>query len=320
MEHGAYERITYPVTPYKELNKYITDYIIEITNLYHDNREKDTSDYELQITFDYYEYDSYLSFLATVYYTSGDSEEIRYHPFTYNFKMNEFKSLYDIGIKEPGSFYYNGTDIYYLKNCELYVEPYTLTVSEIMIQIKPKIALTFDDGPNQRITPKILDVLDEYNVKATFFMIGEQIPKNQDIVKRILLSGHQIGNHTFTHRNITKLSEEELIEELRKTDEQLATFNYISTVFRPPYGSYSKTVASKIDKTLITWDLDSRDWELLDAQKVYNKVLKEVKENEIILMHDMYESTYEAVKKLIPELLDEGYEFVTVDELLKCRE
>ena len=136
----------------------------------------------------------------------------------------------------------------------------------------------------------------------------------------MLVSGHQIGNHTFTHHNILKLTDEQILEELNKTDAALSKLNYTPTIFRPPYGSYSKECVADISKTVITWDLDSRDWELLDANKIYNKVMKEVKDNDIILMHDMYETTYQAVKRLIPDLLEAGYEFVTVDELLKLSE
>ncbi|MBR3840642.1 MAG: polysaccharide deacetylase family protein [Erysipelotrichales bacterium] len=316
MDNDVYERITYPVTPYKELNRYIDELILSITNKYHDTFQSDTV-YELQITFDYYEQETTLSFLGTSYFKSTNNEETNYYPFTYDYLNKTFKTLQDIGLNNNYDYYFNGTNIYYVENNELQVIPYTNEVSKTTSKV---IALTFDDGPNRRITPKILDLLDEYNIKATFFLIGKQIDENQEIVERMLASGHQIGNHTFTHHNILKLSDDEILAELRKTDEALSKLNYTPTIFRPPYGSYTKECVSDISKTVITWDLDSRDWELLDANKVYKKVMSEVKNNDIILMHDMYESTYEAVKRLIPDLLEAGYEFVTVEELLEIRE
>lgn len=184
---------------------------------------------------------------------------------------------------------------------------------------RPKIALTFDDGPNARWTPMLLDGLKERSVKATFFLIGVNIEKddNAEIVKRMWEEGHLIGNHTYHHVEITKVSDKAALKELATTNELILEITGEPVEYmRPPFGSWQKTLEEKLHVLPVLWTVDPLDWKTNDTDKVVERVVKNVKENDIILLHDCYESSVEAALKIVDILTEQGYEFVTVDELI----
>lgn len=192
--------------------------------------------------------------------------------------------------------------------------------------LKMKIALTFDDGPHKRGTPPILDVLDRYNVKATFFVIGENVERNPDILIREINSGHEIGNHTFNHITINRSSVYRIKDQISKTEDVIyETTEYRTKVFRPPEGFYNnqlRRVAEDMDYNLILWQVDTHDWTGASKEKIIDKVLDCVKSGDIILMHDFIKGgghTAEALEVLIPVLLARGYKFVTVSELIMSK-
>lgn len=185
---------------------------------------------------------------------------------------------------------------------------------------KPMIALTFDDGPNKKTTIPILDTLKEYNGAATFFILGNRVSHNVDIVKRMLEEGSEIGNHSYNHKELTKISCEELTEQIINTQNDVVDSTGIEPkLMRPTYGSYDDNLKSKVGMPLILWSIDTLDWKSRDSKKVANHVLENVKDGDIILMHDIYDFTAEAVKSLVPELIDMGYQLVTVSELFEAR-
>lgn len=180
------------------------------------------------------------------------------------------------------------------------------------------VALTFDDGPHPVYTEEILDVLDQAGVKASFFMMGKEAELYPDLVKKVSDAGHLIGNHTYTHANVCQISVEETIEEIRKTNDILEGLTQKRPqFFRPPFGCKNETLEKQTGMFWIFWDVDTLDWSSQNAEQVYCKVVKNVGENDIILMHDAYPSTVEAVQKLIPALREMGYTFVTVDRLVE---
>lgn len=186
-----------------------------------------------------------------------------------------------------------------------------------------KIALTFDDGPHKCYTPEILDILDEYGVKATFFVIGSNCEDNLAIVQREIDSGHEIGNHTYSHPHLTKIKAERLFSELIKTENILFELGeYRPKLFRPPEGIYSLTVSKtleRLDYIPILWTVDTTDWKLPSAKKIADTVLKNISSGEIILCHDFVSgksNTPDALRIFIPKLLEQGYVFVTVSELI----
>lgn len=181
----------------------------------------------------------------------------------------------------------------------------------------PTIAITFDDGPYTAVTNRILDVLLEYGAGATFFVVGSRIDMYSDTLKRIYENGFEVASHTWSHKNLNKLSKEDIQKELNDTKERLALYIPVgdAMLVRPPYGSANETVRGIVGMPLINWSLDSEDWKSRDAGTILKHVLSTVKDGDIILMHDLYESTAEAVEELVPELVAQGYKIVSVSEL-----
>ena len=184
---------------------------------------------------------------------------------------------------------------------------------------KPKIAITFDDGPSAVYTPRLLDGLKERGVKATFFLIGQNIEKEggSEIVKRMYEEGHLIGNHTYHHVEITKVSNDEAYQELMLTNEAIENITGEEVQFmRPPFGLWQKELEKKIHVLPVMWSIDPLDWATENVDEIVNKVVTEAQENDIILLHDCYDSSVKAALRIIDLLQPEGYEFVTVDELM----
>lgn len=180
-----------------------------------------------------------------------------------------------------------------------------------------KIALTFDDGPGP-YTNRLLDCLEANNAKATFFVLGQQIDSYPDTILRAYQMGCQIGNHTYDHSNLTKLTLKEAKKQITSTNKKVkAITGKSSWVVRPPGGNYNDAVIKKINQPIITWSLDTRDWESQSAEAVIEKVLNEVEGGDIVLLHDIHISTVEAAEILIPTLKSLGYDLVTVSELAK---
>lgn len=180
----------------------------------------------------------------------------------------------------------------------------------------PMVAFTFDDGPSQKGTPRILNALSANYSHATFFVVGRQTEQFPDLLQAILANGCEIGNHTADHKNLTELSNGDIAQQLGAVDESVKTATgEETTVIRPPYGAYDDNVLAVLDKPVILWDVDSEDWDSRNAQTVCDKVLSEVKDGDIILMHDIYESTAEAVELLLPQLKERGFQVVSVSEM-----
>ncbi|MBQ7838892.1 MAG: polysaccharide deacetylase family protein [Lachnospiraceae bacterium] len=182
---------------------------------------------------------------------------------------------------------------------------------------KGKIALTFDDGPSGTFTPQLLDGLAKRGVKATFFITGQNAEENPELVRRIREEGHLIGNHTYSHLQLNSSNREKFKEELIRTNEIIKEITGEEVVYvRPPYGSWDKTFETELNMFPVLWTIDPLDWCTNDAGCVVKKVVPKVKENSIILLHDEYASTVTAALQIVDELKKQGYEFVTVEEIL----
>lgn len=182
---------------------------------------------------------------------------------------------------------------------------------------EPKVvALTFDDGPNAKYTEKLLDGLKERGVQASFFLIGECIEGNEEIVKRMDQEGHLLGVHCLYHADLTKEKLEEACGQLEETRGMIAGLTGKTPEYmRPPFGSWNEKLSESVSMEPVFWNVDSIDWKLKNTSRIVKKVVKDTKDGDIILMHDEFSTSVEAALEIIDNLQAKGYTFVTVDEL-----
>ena len=183
-------------------------------------------------------------------------------------------------------------------------------------QIK-KVALTFDDGPNPQYTAMLLDGLKERGVRATFFVLGSEVELYPQLVRRESEEGHLIGVHAYRHVNLRQLSDGQAVEQVDRTNGAIyrATGQYASYI-RPPYGCWKEDLDYEVQMVEVLWDIDPRDWATTSTDLVVQRVLDEVEENSIILLHDASKSSVQAAFTIIDTLQEQGYTFVTVEELI----
>lgn len=185
------------------------------------------------------------------------------------------------------------------------------------IQEKPQIALTFDDGPHPRYTVEILDGLARRDVKATFFLLGKNIEGREEIVRRMNEEGHLIGNHSYSHARLISLRDVNACEELLKTNELIYDIiGSYPTYVRPPFGEWKTGLECEEIMIPVLWTVDSYDWKNKNADKIYEEVIKNAGDGDIILMHDWYDTSVKAAMRIVDELEAQGYEFVTIDQLI----
>ncbi len=186
---------------------------------------------------------------------------------------------------------------------------------------RPMVALTFDDGPHPEYTDQILDILEENNAVATFFEVAANLHKDPEAVRRAADMGCEIGSHSYRHANLGKMSQEAIQADLAAADEAfIQVLGQAPTLLRPPYGSSSKILKTTSERALVTWSIDPQDWFSKDAGKVVAHVKSyDDLDGQVILLHSIYGSTVEATRVLVPWLLEQGYQLVTVSELITLR-
>ena len=182
---------------------------------------------------------------------------------------------------------------------------------------KPMVAITYDDGPNPKSTPRILDTLEQYNAVATFFDLGQLVNSYPDIVRREEAIGCEVGNHTYSHKNLNTLTDAEIQEEINNSEDAfIKALGHKTVLFRPPYGNSNITVRENWNYPIIKWNVDSLDWKTRDRDKILSEIRKiNNYDGHIILLHSIYGTTADATEILVPELIDRGYQLVTVSEL-----
>ena len=184
---------------------------------------------------------------------------------------------------------------------------------------KPMVALTFDDGPGER-TGELLDQLEKYNAHATFFMQGKNIPGKEDFVKKMKEIGCELGNHSYDHPQLTKLSADKIANQIGTTNDLIQqAAGSTATVMRPPYGAINDTVRSSVGLPMILWSIDTLDWKTRNAQSSIDTVMNDVQDGDVILMHDIHTESIDAALVLIPKLEEAGYQLVTVSEMAKAK-
>lgn len=245
-----------------------------------------------------YDYNDVLNIL-TFYKTEIEGNLVKNKISTFKIGKNSFTKINNI-IKEV-----NDYDFYNNKNIN----------KETKL-----VAFTFDDGPNYN-TNKVIDLLTKYNVTATFFVMGKNIKGNEKIIEKMYNSNMEIGNHTFNHLLLTRYNKEKIKEEITKTNNLIfdITGNY-PTLLRTSYGSVNKIIRQNANMPIIIWNIDTLDWKYKNSNKIADKILNKVKDGDIILMHDIYKSTLNSLDIVIPELLERGYQIVSVSELFYYKE
>lgn len=182
------------------------------------------------------------------------------------------------------------------------------------------VALTFDDGPNPATTNQALGTLSKYGIKATFFVLGKNVSGNEEILKRMKADGHVIGNHSWSHPVLSKLSLDEAKKQITDTEDALTkVLGSSSKLMRPPYGAITDDIRNSLDLSFIMWDVDSLDWKSKNEAAILTEIQREVKNGSIILMHDIHAETVNALPKVIDYLKGQGYDFVTIPDLLDSR-
>jgi len=206
----------------------------------------------------------------------------------------------------------------------IWQDPYA-EKTDVMGELKPLvghplIALTFDDGPNPYITVPLLDFLAQHNVPATFYVIGSYVDRHPDIIRRMAAEGHSVGNHTQTHLEQTRVSADRRRRDYHEGHEAIErVLGARPTHTRLPFGAYNADVLADMTTPHILWSIDPQDWRNRNAQYVATHVLHYARDGDIILLHDVYHSTYQATRIIVPALLERGFVFVTIDQLLALR-
>lgn len=187
------------------------------------------------------------------------------------------------------------------------------------------LAMTFDDGPHPENTPRLLDMLKERKIKATFYVVGEMVKYNPALLRRMIAEGHEIGNHTVSHGNLARMSDEALIKELRTAHEQIiAETGVTPRTMRPPGGAIKKSQKELIMKEFgyptILWSVDPEDWKRPGPAVVQSRLVNGASPGGILLVHDLHKPTVDAMPSTFDELIGQGYEFVTISELIELDE
>lgn len=179
------------------------------------------------------------------------------------------------------------------------------------------VAITFDDGPGYKTTMKLLEGLRQRDVRATFFLVGEKIKERTSVIEQMVNDGHLIGNHTYTHVQLDGINIDAALAEIKKTNDLIEEITGVKVEYiRPPYGIWNESLENVVNLTPILWTVDSSDWNTQDVNQIVEYVVNEVESGDIILMHDIYETSVAAAFEIIDRLEKKGFVFVTVDELM----
>lgn len=255
-------------------------------------------DFLTNVSYDYFTIDDEN---LTIYFNPTELKSTNKEMIYLDIPLNSLKLLIDIDKSKGSDTYFN--------------------LKKRNISDEDKIvALTFDDGPS-KYTDSILDTLKKYNACATFFVIGNKVDFYDETLNKMLKNGNEIGNHSYSHKWLNRLSEQEFKNELNKTQEEVKkATGYTPKLFRPTYGGYSDRLKKYTDLTFVLWDVDSSDWKVKNTDKIIKNVIPNVKDGSIVLMHDNHKYAADAIEAVVKKLKEEGYEFVTISELLELKE
>lgn len=340
--------INYPKTGIKKLDKNIEQNVNKTINTFYsiNSEEKELNiDYTYNVINENYINISLINYIS---YNNYQKEDI--YTYVFNKNKNQLMNVSDIinisdelqeTITNKFIFDEEYITFFSIKNNEIVENKIKLDSNNLKINInknkdtkketyeivhnvidtnKPIIALTFDDGPS-KYTKDIIELLKEYDCNATFFVLGNKVSIYKDTLKYAITLGNEIGNHTYNHKWLSRLDTNNIKEQINKTQNIIKEeLNYTPVLLRPTYGSVNKKIRNNTNLEIVLWNVDTLDWKINNSKKIAERALNKIKDGSIILMHDTHKRTYEALKIMIPKLIEDGYQFVTVSELNKIKE
>ena len=239
-------------------------------------------------------------------------------------KAAEAKMKRNEWVKKNGKSYYYGKDGKvmtgrFVKGKKIYYTDGKGAVTRTIDGNKPMVSLTFDDGPSQ-FTDDIVGVLEEYNSAGTFFEVGNRIKEFEEEEQKVVDSYSELANHTYSHQILTQVGADTMKSQTAQCNDVLKKTGETNRIlFRAPGGGVNDTVKQAVDMPIILWSVDTLDWKSRNAASVYEKATTNIKDGDVILMHSLYESTYHAVKKIVPKLKEQGFQLVTTTDLIEFR-
>ena len=344
--------INYPNTDYKKLNDIIK---LDIDNIYNDFKSKYNNKDELNIDYKINEFDGFINILLDISINSSNYIKTYFFDINNNNFLNindivDNNSIYQIKnnlVKENINIHYldnyinklpffidNDLNIYINSNNKTIRKNYSNIDYKIDLNIKNNyakvnsykinnkvldinkkyVALTFDDGPSI-YTKEIIDTLKKHEVNATFFILGNKVKPYQELLNESLNNGNILGNHSYNHKWLIKLNEDELNNQIIKTNEEIKLYTgFTPTLLRPTYGSVNNKV-KHLNMDIVLWTVDTMDWKYRNVSTIVSRATKKLKDGDIILMHDIYKTSALAVDKIITEIKKQGFELVTIPEL-----
>ena len=344
--------INYPNTDYKKLNDIIK---LDIDNIYNDFKNKYNNKDELNIDYKINEFDGFINILLDISLNSSNYVKTYFFDINNNNFLNindivDNNSIYQIKnnlVKENINIHYldnyinklpffidNDLNIYINSNNKTIRKNYSNIDYKIDLNIKNNyakvnsykinnkvldinkkyVALTFDDGPSI-YTKEIIDTLKKHEVSATFFILGNKVKPYQELLNESLSNGNILGNHSYNHKWLIKLNEDELNNQIIKTNEEIKLYTgFTPTLLRPTYGSVNNKV-KHLNMDIVLWTVDTMDWKYRNVSTIVSRATKKLKDGDIILMHDIYKTSALAVDKIITEIKKQGFELVTIPEL-----
>lgn len=344
--------INYPNTDYKKLNDIIK---LDIDNIYNDFKNKYNNKDELNIDYKINEFDGFINILLDISLNSSNYVKTYFFDINNNNFLNindivDNNSIYQIKnnlVKENINIHYldnyinklpffidNDLNIYINSNNKTIRKNYSNIDYKIDLNIKNNyakvnsykinnkvldinkkyVALTFDDGPSI-YTKEIIDTLKKHEVNATFFILGNKVKPYQELLNESLNNGNILGNHSYNHKWLIKLNEDELNNQIIKTNEEIKLYTgFTPTLLRPTYGSVNNKV-KHLNMDIVLWTVDTMDWKYRNVSTIVSRATKNLKDGDIILMHDIYKTSALAVDKIITEIKKQGFELITIPEL-----
>lgn len=335
-DNNVFISLNYPITNIKKLDKKIKK---DVDNIYDDFKKNCIKDSELNIDYTYNKNNNYISIVLKIYINTNEKKEY-VKTYFYDINKNKFLDINDIidgykniyfSIDNEYFYTYINNDSNYIKNeyqlknlnLKINIEKIETKKTNILYEsnnkvLNPKdkfIALTFDDGPSI-YSSSLLKVLEDNNINATFFILGNKVKIYNNVLNQSLKDGNELGNHSYNHKWLIKLDEDDLKTQIDDTQNIIKQYTgYTPTLFRPTYGSINDKVKKASDLDIVLWTIDTLDWKYNSVNRIVNNATKRVKDGDIILMHETYKRTVEAVKQIIPILKNKGFTFVTVSEL-----